>query len=479
MPFAREINRLFIGAMMMFIIVVAAAAYWAVFGSETILTRPDNPRLVEAVGRIQRGGIYDTNEQLLAETPLDVQESTGALIRRYSEPSTYSALGYYSLRYGEGGIESAYNSLLNGSARVEAVSERIADTLLHRPQIGGDIQVTLDLGVQSELYQAMEGLVGAAVMIDVPSGAVVALISLPDYDPNTLDTNWDELTSDPGNPFFNRALIGAYQPGGALQSALMSAALLTQQSLDEPIDDATLPVTINGLTLTCALPLPPMSLSLRDAFAFACPRPFETLSNSLGDSTVYAAIETLQLDRTPALLEIFRTAPLQGITVTPAPSFSADRDLSSEGLGQGSITVSPLMMAMVASAIVNDGNAPQPYLLQAQRIRGTEAWESLTAVRPSIPMLTANTARQLQDLMRNAVANGAAQNAGRPAIDIGGHASLAYSGENALSWFIGFATLGGSDAVAIAVVIEGTADPGLAADIGGGALFAAQHSRAG
>jgi membrane peptidoglycan carboxypeptidase len=92
-------------------------------------------------------------------------------------------------------------------------------------------------------------------------------------------------------------------------------------------------------------------------------------------------------------------------------------------------------------------------------------------------MMTANTARQLQDLMRNAVANGAAQNAGRPSLDIGGHAALAYSGEQALSWFVGFATLGGSSGAAVAIVLEGNADPGLAADIGGTALAAVQESR--
>lgn len=89
---------------------------------------------------------------------------------------------------------------------------------------------------------------------------------------------------------------------------------------------------------------------------------------------------------------------------------------------------------------------------------------------PTIPLMTDSTARQLQDLMRGAVAQGAAQNAGRPAIDIGGHAALAYSGDGTLAWFVGFATLGGDEAVAVAVVLEDSRDPGLAADIGGTAL---------
>ncbi len=80
--------------------------------------------------------------------------------------------------------------------------------------------------------------------------------------------------------------------------------------------------------------------------------------------------------------------------------------------------------------------------------------------------------------MRDAVANGAAQNAGRPNIDIGGHATVSYSGEGPQAWFVGFATLAGRRGVAVAVVLENSDDPGLAADIGGSSLAAAQQALA-
>ncbi len=73
---------------------------------------------------------------------------------------------------------------------------------------------------------------------------------------------------------------------------------------------------------------------------------------------------------------------------------------------------------------------------------------------------------------------GAAQNAGRPNIDIGGHAALAYSGDGSLAWFVGFATFAGRQGAAVAIVLENSADPGLAADIGGTALAAAQAALA-
>ena len=59
---------------------------------------------------------------------------------------------------------------------------------------------------------------GAVVVLNIPSGEVLAIVSLPTYDPNTLDTNWEQLTQAAGKPFFNRALQGAYQPGGTLET---------------------------------------------------------------------------------------------------------------------------------------------------------------------------------------------------------------------------------------------------------------------
>jgi cell division protein FtsI/penicillin-binding protein 2 len=131
---------------------------------------------------------------------------------------------------------------------------------------------------------------------------------------------------------------------------------------------------------------------------------------------------------------------------------------------------------MIVAAIVNDGNAPEPYTLRETRQPETETWVESIQLHPSIPLTTANTARQLQDMMRLAVANGAAQNAGRANIDIGGHASLAYSGDGKQVWFVGFATLGGRQGVAVAIVIENSGDPGLAADIGGSTLEIARDA---
>ncbi len=298
MQFTREINRLVFGLLALFAVVVMAAAYWAVIGPDTILKRGDNPRLVEAEASILRGAIVDRDGRTLAQT---TQSADGLIDRSYLYPAMYSALGYYSLRYGAGGAENAYNSLLSGSAVRRDAATILTDSLLHRPQQGSDIQLTFDLDVQQQIADAMGGQQGAVVVLSVPDGAVLSMISLPTYDPNLLDQNWDTLVEAAGNPFFNRALQGRYQPGGALETPLMASALLIHRSVDETFDEATQPVALDNVQLGCAVRLPSITLTLRQAYAFACPHAFESLAQTLGVETIQASIDTFRLDKQPTL----------------------------------------------------------------------------------------------------------------------------------------------------------------------------------
>jgi penicillin-binding protein A len=461
----REINRLLIGTLAGFAIIAIAAAYWAIFGIDTILTREDNPRLFEAEASILRGDIVDRTDRVVATSAM---EADGSVSRNYAYPETSSALGYYSLQYGAGGAEAAYNGLLRGDDR-DFTSE-----LLHRPQVGTDIKLTLDLGIQQQIAQALNGRVGAVVVIGVPGGETLGLVSLPTYNPNTLDADWEMLIEAPGKPFFNRALQANYQPGGTLQTLLMAAALLNRQPLETVIENATDTVQLADVDVTCAVRLPEMALTLRDAYAFACPKPFEELAETLDWEKIQDTFVTFQLNR-PPILEGFVPQPATQASLTSFPLITTE-NLVENALGQGNLTVTPLQMAVMAAAIINDGNAPQPYTLAATRAPESDTWIPVEAIRPTIPYANANTARQLQDLMRSAVANGAAFNAARLNIDIGGHATIAYSGDETQAWFVGFATIAGRQAVAVAVVLENSNDPGLAADIGGSALAAAHEA---
>jgi peptidoglycan glycosyltransferase len=316
---------------------------------------------------------------------------------------------------------------------------------------------------------------GAAVVLRVPEGGILALVSQPTYNPNQLDADWDNLIEAEGNPFFNRALQGRYQPGGMLQTPLLAAAILNGYALDEPLPDASAPVQVDDIELTCAVMPPEAALTLREAYAYGCPGAFASLGERIDEPVLRQLFETFQLE-TPPTLEGF-TVEIPEAEATPEATeaiVSETHTLRETVLGQGDLTINPLGMATLTGALLNGGNAPQPYALDAVRPPGEE-WQNAAPLPSSQPLMTDTTARRIRELMRGNIQTGAADTVD-DALPAGGHVALAYSGDEVQTWFIGFVMIDGLPDAAVAIVLEDTANPSLVAEIGEQALRAAYES---
>lgn len=462
MQFEREINRLLLVSLGAFALVALVAAYWAVRGADTILRRDDNPRLFEQQARILRGDIVDRQGRVIVTTE---QVGRRRPTRQYAHPAAHSAMGYYSLRYGVGGVEAVFDDWLSGRVLETNATDDLVRSLLHRPQEGADVRLTLDLDVQQRLHDLLDGHTGAAVVLSVPDGGVLGMISQPTFDPQTLDANWAELVTDPGQPFFNRAMQGGYQPGGMIYTLLATTALINGVPLFGVFEDADEPIYVADLLLECAIEPPASELTLAEAFIYSCPAPFARIVNEVG---LPALSRTLELFRP---YEQLVPENFAAFFMDEQPAVPVQRQATIEDIfGQGQINFTPLEMASIVAAFINGGNAPQPYMLIATREPGVNAWTPSSAVRQSYPITTPQTARQMQTMMRGAVESGVAWAAIRGGPNIGGYAALAYSGEGTHVWFVGFAYIGSQEGVAIALVIEDSDDLDLAASIGGEAL---------
>jgi len=104
-------------------------------------------------------------------------------------------------------------------------------SLFHRVQVGSDVRVTLDIKLQSAIIKALNGQQGAVIVFDVPSGAVLAMVSEPSYDPSKLDDNYDALRKATDSPLLNRVTQGLYQPGASLESLILAAMLTNKADL--------------------------------------------------------------------------------------------------------------------------------------------------------------------------------------------------------------------------------------------------------
>ncbi len=440
MQVAQEVKRLVIGSLIALTLIVFVSVYWAISGPERILQRDDNPRLFEAQAAIQRGDIVDRWQHVLATSK---QLENNHMQRIYPEPSAYSALGYYSLRYGTGGAEAAFDATLSGNNADRSLQRYVNENVLHVPRQGGNIRISLDLRIQAILAAEMANQQGAAIILSLPDESVLGMLSLPDYDPNTLDSEWNNLVEADGNPFFNRALQGNYQPGGLAYLFLLMITLIEDYPLDTMSENAHQPLQIDDLLLECMTAPPQSTLTVEQAFHYGCPAPFLQM------------IETIGLERIEMLYDLFQfKAQVELPGFIPGPEADTDTtgetlfDLSA-ALGQGNITITPIHMAAITASIINNGNAPQPHILLSTSAPTDNEWTEIEHVPSSIPITTNRKARDLQAIIRFDQEDN---------LTFGGYTALAFSGDGSYGWFVGFARSEEGDGIALALVIENEPD---------------------
>jgi cell division protein FtsW (lipid II flippase)/cell division protein FtsI/penicillin-binding protein 2 len=428
------------------VLLTATCGYWAIIQADWLSARGDNPRRVLYEQRIVRGCVLDRDGITLADVEV---AGDGTITRRYSVPEAAPAVGYASLRHGTGGIEAAFDTQLRGEADRSGWQVAWAE-LLHRPPHGYDVQLTLDATLQTQAQRALDEYAGAVVLLDAGSGEILALASSPTFDPERLEEEWEAKREDPAAPLVNRATQGLYQPGAALQTVIIAEAL-TQglADLSAPMPHGTATLSVNGTMMGCsAIGSDPRTLA--DAYAAACPAPFADLGERLGSASLEDAIGRWALTPTPPPLEIPTEAAdwsADGLTGTAA--------LRAEAIGQGSLTVSPLQMALMAGTLANRGKMVVPRLvLRVQD--GNGAWHEPASAGEPRGVLPPSDARALLAAWQ------------RYGETVAAHWGVAVAGEGQPphTWFIGVAPTTGETRYAIAVLIEHAADPEVAVRIG-------------
>jgi penicillin-binding protein A len=368
-----------------FLAVALSLLFWSVVRSDAILARDDNPRLVEATLRIQRGRILDRNGVVLAQT---IGEPD-ALRRDYPFPTIGPAVGYYSFRHGTAGIEAGYDGTLRGESDDPAAvfSQQLLRNILHTPQVGQDVQITLDAELQFTAEALFGEAQGALVLLEIGSGDLLAMVSHPGYDPNLLGALFDELMADESAPLLNRAVQGQYQPGLVLQPFILAAALDANRiELGGTALSANRPVAVNGEVLRCQTP-PPTDATWADVLRHRCPGPMQDLADQLG----LTGLDDI-------FLRFGLSAPLELPLNTETAVLTPLADPLQAGIGQGNLTVSPLQVALALAALGNDGRLPTPRLVTA-----VEDINGVMQPQPAAPnagdAVTSRAAREIRQLL--------------------------------------------------------------------------------
>jgi peptidoglycan glycosyltransferase len=357
------------------------------------------------------------------------------------------------------GIEGALDAKLAGTGSNQ-VFDRLQSIVTGQDPKGDSVELTIDPKVQKAAYDALGKQRGAVVALDPSTGAVLALVSKPSFDPNRIAVHdssalkaYNELLNASPSPLVNRAIAGNLNPPGSTFKLVVSSAALesgkyTESSKFPSPTSLTLPGTSlviqNSDGEVCGTG-PTATLKL--ALSLSCNIPFAELGDQLGQQAIADQAAKYWFGKPLSI-------PL---AVTPSiyPKQTLDKaQLAQTAFGQFEDRVTPMQMAMVSAAIGNDGVLMKPNLVKRVLSPSLDTVEQMTPQQLSQPVSSA-TANAVTDMMVASVATGAATNGRIDGVDVAGKTGTAQNGANDpyTLWYTGFAPAK-NPKVAVAVVIE-------------------------
>jgi peptidoglycan glycosyltransferase len=480
----RQIRRLGIGLLALFLALFVQINYLQVFAAGRIEDNPANAyRRLKAEYSVDRGSILASDGRTVLASS---RRSSGALRyqRHYPQGERYADVtGFYSSVYSRTKLEAAYDDYLSGDAP-ELLPQTLTDLVLGRDKRGATVVTTIDPKLQAAAEQALGSEPGAVVAMDPTTGAVLAMVTNPTYDPNALASQdpkavrraWDQLNGDPDTPLLSRASDELFPPGSTFKLVTAAAALENGFGPDSswenpPVLD--LPQTTETLSnfggehcLGGAA-----QISLAQALEVSCNVVFGEIGLKLGPQALadearkFGFVPQAGDDSVP-----FDLGWAPGVFPDASTFSSDDPRLALSAIGQQDVQANPLQMALVASAIANHGTLMRPRLVSEIRDPSGRVVKTFGPEEYSQPLSSAN-AQALTQMMELVVSNGTGTAAQIPGITVAGKTGTAQHGEGAAphAWFTCFAPAQAPKVAVAVIVLDGGS---LGSDATGGQVAA-------
>jgi peptidoglycan glycosyltransferase len=476
----KPIRTVSIFCLLLFLALALNATYLQYYHADALNNRVGNGRVATATFSRERGAILAGHVPIAESVPTNDQYK---FQRVYKKPYVYAPVtGWYTFG-NETGIERADNNFLSGEDDRLFVN-RLVDLVNGNATKGGNVVLTINPAAQQAAFDGLRALgrdvQGAVVAIEPSTGKILAMVSLPTYDPNKLaDHDFkkasayaDDLAKRPGDPLLNRAIQTTLPPGSTFKVVTASAAIqsgkYTSSSLVPGGPSYRLPQStsiVHNEIQDCGAP--GSKIPFMQAIEFSCNTSFAPLAALVGAPGMHKTAEGFGFDQT-------YLNDLPGQAVSQYPSNLDPPQTALSGFGQGSVTSTPLQMAMVAAGIANHGVVMRPYI--------TEELQS-PSQEPLVPghseeldqAVSSTTANEVTKLMVGVVQHGTATPAAIPGVQVAAKTGTAQSGLKnpdgtevaPYAWFVSFAPAYASK-VAVAVMIQHVNRP--TDEIAGGTL---------
>jgi peptidoglycan glycosyltransferase len=463
----RPIRRVGFGVILLFVALAGQLSYLQLVRAEKLENDPRNVRnFLRDINR-ERGPVVTADGEVVAFSEPLTRGGDFRFQRRYPLGDRFAHVsGYQSVVFGNTGVENSYNDELIGRTIELVLQPRNILDQLGRGNVTGTLVLSLSRSAQDAAAAGLAGRDGSVVVLDVRSGAVVAMYSNPTYDPNLLAGHTvDDVVAirrvfdnSPKNPELARAYREVYPPGSTFKvvtaAIALDAGLFTPDSTFPSIDELTLPLTTETLEnfggATCGG-------TLFESFVVSCNTTFGAVGLGLGE-TFAEGLERFGINTPPPPLDL-RPGAVRSIGPQPG-TFRQEQPLFAQAaIGQGAIAVTPLEMALVAQAVANGGVMMVPHV--GAQIRDPDG-RVIDRIAPGEwrRAMSPQTSAILTEMMRAVVERGTGTAAQIPGVPVAGKTGTAQvPGRDPHAWFIGFAPAD-NPVYAIAVLVENGGDLG-------------------
>ncbi len=466
----KQIRRLSYVLIALFVLLFAQVNYIQVFANDDLIAHEGNQlRLIVSEYETDRGTIYAADGQtVLAESV----ETNGQYryLRKYPRGNTYGHItGYYSLVFGMSLLERSYNDQL-GAHDPALLPQNLLDQIVDRPRVGASIVTTIDPKVQEAAVRALRGRPGAIFAMDPQTGEVLALVSVPPYDPNDLSSHdpkeirrsWERYNRDPQKPMLSKAESELYPPGSTFKIVTAAAALENgygpnsewpnPQVLDLPLTDNVLQ---NFGGSHCAGGA--ATITLAYAFTTSCDVTFAEIGLKLGAKEMSGQAAAFGFDQDVP----FDIPWAEGHFPEPAAFDQNEPLVAYASIGQGDTAANPMQMALVASAIANDGVMMVPRLVTEVRAPDGRVIKEYPAAEWQ-RSVSSQTAQDLTEMMVSVVDEGTGTEAQIAGVEVAGKTGTAQHqrGEPPHGWFVSFAPADDPQVAVGVVVLNGGGEGG-------------------
>lgn len=458
----KPIRTISVFCLLLFLALMVNATWLQYVKAQDYAGDPRNRRVIEAAYSAERGAILVGRDPVAESKPVDDKYE---FQREYAEPEKYAHLTGYFSYFSQTGVEQTQNRVLSGDDDLLFVT-KLVDLLSGKAGKGGNVQLTIDRAAQDAAYAALDALPGdveaSVVALEPDTGKILAMASLPSYDPNELASHdfpsvieaYERLDAREDEPLVNRAIRTTLPPGSTFKLVTAAAAIESgkyEASGEVPGGaEFQLPQTTSsdGLIDNEGRECGVDKIPFEQAMGNSCNTTFAQLGVELGEQALREQAEAFGFNQ-----EYFEDLGAQ--SVSNFPERANPPQTGQSAIGQFEVQATPLQMAMVAAGIANQGTVMRPYLVDQVQ---SPTFEVLRQTQPEElnEAVSASTADQLTDLMVYTVEEGTAEPAAINGIPVAGKTGTAQSGQDDVppyAWFVSFAPAQDPE-VAVAVMIQ-------------------------